>query len=240
MLPHFINLLVRSWGALMKASSLSTFGFLLFSLLIPIVGGILGLAYYHFYEKQGWATAIKSALVPLFFTLIAVFIVISGAYFYRVVQTVYDDHQSFVKRTQELRQEQNGLVNPQNLEDEVADLKKQIGSYKAQQSPEVRIFPVSHDQQPGVPKMEYVLTTGKIRTPADITATCDFPISTGTARPMTVTGGFTGTMDNQRVSENQYRFVILSPDWSPSMPLYITIFFEGSVDRMPSCKFSVQ
>jgi hypothetical protein len=223
----------------MKASSLSTFGFLLFSVLIPIVGGILGLAYYHFHEKQEWGTASRSALIPLFLSLIAVWIVVTGAYFYRVSQIVYNDHQYFVGRVQQLKQEQNGLVNPKNLIDQIANLKKQIGILS---STGMKVFPVvRNNQRQGIPMMEYILTTGKIRTPADVVATCDFPISDGLVNPLTATGGSAFTSDNRRISENQYRFMMLSPDWSPATPLLITVYFQpGTVTRMPSCKFSIQ
>lgn len=223
----------------MKASSLSTFGFLLFSVLIPIVGGTLGLAYYHFYETQEWGTALRSALMPLFLSLTAIFIVITGAYFYRVVQTIYNDHQYLVKRTQQLEQDQNGLVNPKNLTDEIADLKKKIVILS---SAGVKVFPViRNNQRQGIPMMEYLLTTGKIRTPADVAATCDFPISDGLVNPLTANGGSVFTSDNRRISENQYRFMMLSPDWSPATPLLITVYFQpGAVNRMPSCKFSIQ
>lgn len=225
----------------MKASSLSTFGFLLFSLLIPIVGGILGLAYYQFYEKQGCGTAIRSALVPLFLTLIAVFIVISGAYLYRVTQTVYEDHEHFVKLVQHFQQEQNGLVNPKNLTDEIAELKKQIETYKKQQSPDVRVYPLAPGtRSPNIPRMEYILASGKIRTPAEVDVTCDFSISDVNLYVLTPTGGSVFTTNNQRLSEKQYRLSLLSPAWAPQSPLYVTIFLVPPVNRMPSCSFKAQ
>jgi hypothetical protein len=225
----------------MRASSLSTFGFLLFSVLIPIVGGILGLAYYHFYEKQKWGIALRSALTPLFLSLVAVFIVVSGAYFYRVIQTVYDDHQFFVKRTQQLEQEQNGLVNPQNLTDEIADLKKQIELYKKQQSPEVRIYPLAPGiRDPSVSRMEYILASGKIRTPVDVDIDCDFSISDVRLNVLTPTGGSIFQINNQRLSEKQYRLSLLSPAWAPQSPLYITVFFASPVNRRPSCSFKAE
>jgi hypothetical protein len=241
MLPHFLNLLVHSWEALMKASSWSTFGFLLFGVLIPIAGGILGLAYYRFYDQQKWGTSVKSALAPLFLSLIAVLFVVSGAYFYRVVQIVYDDHQYFVDRTQQLEQEKNGLVNPKNLTDEIANLKKQIQVYKEQQSLEVRVYPLAPgSRSPNVPRMEYVLASGKIRTPADVDVTCDFSISDIGLNVLTPTGGSILQTNNQRLSEKQYRLTLLSPAWAPQSPLYVTVLFVPPVNRMPSCSFKAQ
>jgi len=225
----------------MKASSLSTFGFLLFSILIPIVGGILGLAYYHFYEKQKWGTALRSALMPISLTLIAVYIVISGAYFYRVVQTVYNDHQYFVGRTHQLEREKNGLVNPQSLTDEIADLKRQIRVYKKQQSPEIRVYPLAPGaRNPDVPRMEYILASGKIRTPVDLDITCDFSISDVRLSVLTLTGGSILETNKQRLSERQYRLSLLSPAWAPQSPLYVTVFFVPPVNQMPSCSFKAQ
>jgi hypothetical protein len=222
----------------MRASSLSTFGFLLFSLLIPIVGGLLGLGYYRFREKQEWGKATKSALVPLLLLLAAVSIVIAGAYFYRVVETVYTDHQYFVQRTQQLKQEENGLVNPKSLIDEITGLKKQIELYKKQQSPEVRVYPLAPGtRSPNVPRMEYILASGKIRTPADVDITCDFSISDITWNVLTPTGGSIFETNDQRLSEKQYRLSLLSPAWTPQSPLYVTVFFVPPVNRMPSCSF---
>ncbi|PYP92774.1 MAG: hypothetical protein DMG65_03010 [Candidatus Angelobacter sp. Gp1-AA117] len=115
------------------------------------------------------------------------------------------------------------------------------GDSASSESSEVGIYPVSHDLRPGMPKMEYVMTTRKMRSPVQVTATCDFPISEASATflvPLGM-GGSAGMFNNQRISERQFRILILSPVWSESAPMWVTVFFEGKVDRMPFCQFQI-
>jgi nitrate reductase NapE component len=120
-------------------------------------------------------------------------------------------------------------------------LRQQLNTLLVQQKevPTIKTFPVSHDMRPGVPRMEYILVTNVVRTPVTITSTCDIPIADGSLFPMTETGGSMSVVDHRRISATQFRFSVESPAWSPSGPLWITVFFNPPVKAMPSCSFSV-
>lgn len=183
---------------------------------------------------------VETTVIALLAVVGQVVLLYGPIYLRSLARTVYEDHQSLAAAARLAEDKNSGLVDPKSRDDEIAVLKKQLDDYKKAGSSAVRIYPISHDLKPGVPKLEYLMTTGKIRTPVEVLTTCDFPISSGGARFLTLTGGSAETTNDQRISEKQFRFVVLSPAWSPSMPLWVTVFFGGTVDRMPSCTFQVQ
>src|SRR5256885_9573332 len=179
----------------------------------------------------------KNSLIGIF----AVTVCWVGLFGWNVVQIVYEDHQNFVSQNAKLRQQATGLVDPRTRDEQITDLKGKIEALqkalRQSRSPEIRVFPVAHDNKPGIAKMEYVLTTGKPRTPVEIMATCDFPISAVNTAFLTYSGGYSMTTDHQRISVNQFRLIITSPVWATTTPLFTTIFFDPTPDRMPSCRF---
>jgi len=241
MWPHFVNLLSRSWSNLLASLGTTTLSIVLFTLAAPVLTFFCTIVYfYRAHPRETLMTYIKGAFTPTVMGFTVPLVLLACVFSWRIITTVYKDHQDLVKNNLNLTTSASTLVEPKSRDEEIARLKKQVDDYKKEGSPAVRIYPISHDQRPGVPKLEYVMTTGKIRTPVEIVATCDFRISAGTSRFLTVTGGNIETTDHGHISATQYRFLILSPAWSPSTPLWITVFFEGTVDRMPSCSFSVQ
>ncbi|HEY2119940.1 MAG TPA: hypothetical protein VGH37_12195 [Candidatus Acidoferrum sp.] len=236
MLVHFLHLLGRALATMPTLVS-SNWAAVLMAVGIFLLSQFLNLIFRgKSYMKRQWQQSIA----------IGVFSVLAGwfvLYQWSLIVTVYSDHQSLVVHNQELTQKNGELINkssqlvdPKSRDDQIAELKKTL---KAYESPGIRIYPVSHDQRPGTPKMEYVLSTGKIRTPVDLTAKCDFPIADMGVVFMTTTGGSAQYVSKQRVFPMQYKLSITSPAWSPSSPLWLTVFFEGTVDRMPSCTFLV-
>jgi hypothetical protein len=165
-----------------------------------------------------------------------------------VGKSVYADHRSLLARVDgltkentQLRNRSSTLVDPSSRDELIKKLRGEIRQYKEQESPAVHVLVVSGDNpRPGVPRMEYVLTTGKIRTPFELLATCDFPIEDAFFSFLTSGNGFFFASSKRRVSRNQFTFDAESPAWSPSSPLWVTVYFQKPVDRMPSCEFSVQ
>jgi hypothetical protein len=129
MYPHFIRLLGRSWEALMRASSLSTFGFILFAFAIPILAGILTLAWHRRRMGQPWTEAARNSLRPLLFTFAADAILLLITYIGSAVYVVYDDHQSLVAQNRELRETATELciLQPQAEGTFVSNMKSLIG-----------------------------------------------------------------------------------------------------------------
>jgi hypothetical protein len=159
---------------------------------------------------------------------------------WRIPVVIYQDHQDLVAANKELLSKNEQSVDPKSRDDEIKRLKQQVEQLKKMGSPAVGIFPVAHETHPGVPRVEYVFTTGKIRTSVVILANCDFPITDAELSPMTRSGGSVFTSSKNRLAPTRYEMSLGDTAWSPSAPLWVTIFFEGTVDRMPLCKFTVQ
>jgi hypothetical protein len=242
MWPHFINLFHRSSESFLVALGTTGLGWWVQGIIWFFATEIATYLVVWFLRGKDAmkARAGENFRIGFYAWLVVMVCVYTPIFGWNVVKVIYNDHSNLVAENRHLLASESGLVDPQSRDDEIYELQKEIGEYKKTQSSEVRIYPISHDLRPGVPKLEYVLTTGKMRTPVEIVSTCDFPISAGTSRFLTVTGGSSETTDHRRISERQYRFLIVSPVWSSSTPLWITVFFEGTVDRMPSCSFSVK
>lgn len=177
-----------------------------------------------------------------------------GLFMCSLVVTVYNDHHDVNGRWKAVVNEKNRLKDgllerdryikslegstPADVRKRIDALNQQIAQYKAAQSPNVRAFPVSHDNRPGTPKMEYVLTTGIIRAGVDLDVNCDFQIAEVQIQPLTASGGSAGTFDGRQLSPTKYRASMLSPSWSPSTPLWMTVFFVPPVNRMPNCSIA--
>lgn len=89
------------------------------------------------------------------------------------------------------------------------------------------------------PRLDFVLTTEKLRTPVDLLFTCDFPIGDGDLTVLTRDGTGAAMLGKGNESSNQFRFRLGSPAWTPASPLRATIYFAGKPDRMPSCSLHV-
>jgi hypothetical protein len=174
MFAHLIHLLHRALTALPSLVSTNWLGVLM-SFAIFLLAQLLFLCF------QGWASMKRQWKDSVAIGTVAVFVGWMVLYILSIVLIVYDDHQSQVQQNHALQtklvplqQVISGLVDPHDRDAEIAELKKSLKSYE---SSAIHTYPVSHDQRPGMPKMEYVMTTGKLRAPVDLTAKCDFPIS---------------------------------------------------------------
>jgi hypothetical protein len=236
---HFFNLLSHSWELLMAASSSSTFGLLYYSIGAAVLSGGLSAVHNFLSKERIWDKAFKEAIPQFIIGLIVVPILALLAFSHFVVRTVYLDHQSLVAAIAQQRLRQTGLVDPKSRDDEIFALKGRLSFYEKQQSSEVRVYPLSPGtRDPNAPRMEYILASGKIRTPADIGITCNFAIANVSWTVLTTTGSTSYEANDQRISEKQYRIGILSPAWTPHSPVYVTVFFVRPVNQMPSCSFN--
>jgi hypothetical protein len=110
MFVHFLHLAARSWLALMSATSTNTLGFLVWSLLVVVLGWfITALSAWSNLRKQegGWGaiapalrTSLKGGGVGV--SIIVALAVVMWAIF--LVRTVYDDHMQLIaQRASDLR-----------------------------------------------------------------------------------------------------------------------------------------
>ena len=100
--PRFLGLLRRSWRSLMRSSGTTTLGFILFTLVIPAAFGLLYTTYVRFLKSMPWESTFDQSIIPLLFSLAAVWAVVSVAYVFALVGTVFNDHQYFIEKTKEL------------------------------------------------------------------------------------------------------------------------------------------
>jgi len=247
MWPHFVNLLARSWNSVLAVLSTSTLAIILFSLAAPVATFFVTLGVVSkLNAEKTFVEHLKQSVIPTLIGFAVPLVLLILVFGWRVVATVYNDHQELVANAGSFRQSVTGLVDPKSRDDQITELKSQItqlkgqiDDYKKAQSPEVRTFLLNRAQSAG-PKMEYVLTTGKMRSPVEITTSCDFPITAVGVGFLSQTGGFSMTRaPDERISPTSYRVAIQSPVWSPSTPLWVVVALGGNVDRLPSCAFRV-
>jgi hypothetical protein len=238
MWPHLSHLLTRSFVRMPSIISGNWAAVFLSVAIFSIFE--LGSFLYHGWEdmKRRWKEDAAIGLLSVLGGWLLLFAV-------SLVLTIYEDHQSLVAENKTLSAATYNLVDPKAKDEQIAKLTTENYQLKAaiktRESPEVRIFPVSHQEtRSDVTRMEYVLTTGKMRTPVEITTSCDFPVADFHIGFLTTTGGYSSTTTKNKISSTSYQIVIQSPTWSPTMPIHATVEFERALDSRPTCKFLVQ
>src|SRR5882757_2537008 len=101
MLPHFLNLLSRSWEAMIRATGTTTLGFVVWTVLIAVMGWAATIATKWFglsREKTPFAfrSAMRDSEWSGVFNAAGIGLLVVIAFCVFVVRTVYDDHVSFV------------------------------------------------------------------------------------------------------------------------------------------------
>ena len=114
MFPHFINLLGRSWDALVKATSTNTLGFALWTLGVAIVGWCAAVAnqwfkHWRARDSQPFRKAVVGSLTTGISMLVGIAVLVTIAYGWFVVRTVYDDHQHLVALSGQLAESNKAL-----------------------------------------------------------------------------------------------------------------------------------
>ena len=108
MLPHFLNLLGRSWHAMTAATSTNTLGFILWTVALTVVGWAATVAERWWQLRQentdlAFRKALVNSLWPGVFLAGGVgglVLIVLGIF---MVRTVYDDHNLLVQQANELR-----------------------------------------------------------------------------------------------------------------------------------------
>jgi hypothetical protein len=245
MWPHFVNLLAESWQSVLSALSTSTLAIILFSLAAPVATFLVTLfVVSKLNAEKSFVEHLKQSVIPTLIGFAVPLILLSCVFGWKIVQTVYNDHEELLREAQELRSKTGGLVDPKSRDDEITQLKAELKTSRDElhrrDSPEVRIFQLSRGGGANLPKMEYILTTGKVRTPVEITVSCDFSIASFGANPLREEGGLDLAGATSVISASVRRIRIDSPPWSPLAPMLASVSFNNPVDRMPLCKFQIQ
>jgi hypothetical protein len=249
---HFVNLLSRSWSALVSAMGTTTLAIVagsagfVFILLINLVFKL---------RKDGWnwgvmmshfSQNLRESLLP---TMMSTFILWTALYGSFLIGTVYNDHQGLINDKQSLLRKNAGLVDPKSRDDEITDLKKQIAevSQSRQAHQQLRIqmryYTMEHnahleDGRTGKAFLVVGLTNKQIL-PVNVDLVCDHDIVPLNDAPELGVGGayfFTGlTVVNSRTLE--LKIGSGSPAWAPEQPLAIPVFTEASDI---SCQFNLK
>jgi hypothetical protein len=243
---HLLNLLGRAASQAVPFGGSTVVGI--------VVIGILGLAAGYFFTvfiewcrggrtRTAFIAAMKS-WTPWVGGICGVIFCWGLLVLWQIPVVIYQEHQDLVTKNALLIADNKNKVDPASRDEEIAHLeaalKESQDALRRRGSPEIRIYPVSHFGEIGTPKMEYVLTTGKIRTPVEITSDCDFPIVDFHLAFLTESGGYSATLTKDKISPVRYRIRIDNPAWSPLAPIFATVLFGNPVNRMPTCTFHIQ
>lgn len=114
MVPHFLNLLHRSWDALVSASGTSTLGFVLWTIGITVIGWAATVAANWFdlwraKYNQPFRAALARSVTAGTFLAGFVFVFVAITYGCFVIRTVYDDHQHLVAENRQFAESSKSL-----------------------------------------------------------------------------------------------------------------------------------
>jgi len=101
MWPHFLNLLSRSWDAMIRATGTTTLGFVVWTILIAAVGWVATIVTKWFELKRNktsfpFRSAMRDSAWAGVFAATGIGFLVLVAFCVFVVRTVYDDHESLV------------------------------------------------------------------------------------------------------------------------------------------------
>jgi hypothetical protein len=107
MWPHFLNLLGRSWDAMIRATGTTTLGFVVWTILITAVGWAATIAAKWFELKRNktsfpFRSAMRDSARARAFTGTGIGLLVVATFCAFVVRTVYDDHEFLVVQKQKL------------------------------------------------------------------------------------------------------------------------------------------
>lgn len=238
---HIMRLLRRSWAVFVAQDVGSTSRGILsgaMEAVLTIVAVAVIVGYLHGFKefkKHNRETAIIALLA-----LPTVAALVYGPQFaWEVSKAIYIDHEDLSTTRVNLNRREALLVDPKSRDEEIRRLRGVLAKYQNATAPAMGVYPISHDQKSGMPRMEYVLTTNSTRDSVSIEERCDIPISDTSIMPMTKSGTSASSVRINRISPNQIRFDIGFPVWSPASPEWVTIFFAPPVNAMPQCVFGV-
>lgn len=263
MLFHLLNLIGRSIGAIPRSLGSTWLG-VLFPIGIALLGETIGVFLFGWKAiSQNWrkATGVGFAALGVGYTLLFLYCFAANIYsdHIELVSKVGNLKQSLEANQTSIDEKVQAALKPKEsqinqlridcaknvgagiqMQKQIADQQSQLNTCLIQQKevPTIRSFMVSPEVSKK-PRMYYLLTTNVVRDPVDLIATCDTPISSGSLIPLTTNGSSAFSANDYSLSATQYKFSLLSPAWSPSGPLWVTMFFIPPVNRMPKCTFTV-
>ncbi|HEV2960624.1 MAG TPA: hypothetical protein VG649_02285 [Candidatus Angelobacter sp.] len=133
MRPHFFNLFVRSWDAMVRATGTTTLGFIVWTLALSAVGWAATVAGRWLELKREntvnpFRKALFSSLWPGVFLAGGVFGLVLCAVVVFMFITIFDDHQILVKANSEFRQNTGNSIS--DLNKRIKDLESSVEKKK--------------------------------------------------------------------------------------------------------------
>jgi hypothetical protein len=123
MWPHFVNLLLDSWHNVLAALSTSTLAIILFSLAAPIVTFVITLGVVSkLNAEKTFMEHLRQSVIPTLIGFAVPLVLLICVFSWKVVETVYNDHQVLADRV-------NGLITEnQNIKDHPQVITKLVPS----------------------------------------------------------------------------------------------------------------
>jgi len=267
MLLHLLNLLTQSFVAIPMALGSTWLG-LLFPLVIAAVGEVIGIALFGLQSmRQNWKkfTGVGFAALWVGYTSLFLWCLVANVYSDHMNltskarslrQSLAESENGVNAKLQALAVSKDADIEKLKiscaykegasgiLQQQLTNQQNQLNTCLLQQRevPIIKAFPVFHisSEHNDAPRVEYVLITNIQRSPVDLIAKCDAPIADGSLYPLTATGGSVSSLGKKRLSAEKLQFSLRSPAWSPSAPVWITMFFVSPINREPHCEFAVE
>jgi hypothetical protein len=238
-LLHFLS---RSWQSFVSSMSTNTLGFIMTSILIPVIGSaaVLG-GLFWFKRREDFWQALRESLVVGAFVTVAMLCLWSAMFGWNVVRIVYDDHSELVGSKTKLDSANSKLSKEiERLTSENGALKKQPQSHptvitKVVQ-PQDMPLSISIKEYGGWPagqgKTVYFILgmTNKTISPVLVTMTCDEDFERFGPGLLSARGESNVQvmgLNQQQVDNRTFKYFRLSPAWTPESPLGFGVITES-------------
>ena len=239
-----LRLLSRSWDSVVDSLRTRAIGYAVAEIIFPVI--VFFAAFIRQSGIEERVGAAKRSLSAAIAAALATIFVWASTFGWSVAKTTYNSYRHLTLENSRMREENERLSNeivriktgPPPSERAVVRHLEELAPGSVTESPRITALPVLSSQRPGVRELEYLLTTNVARTPVELVLACDFPIADTLAVALTPTSRSVSVASNNRLSPKRFMISMPSFAWSPTVPIWVTIFFERPVNGVPSCSFS--
>ena len=243
---QLIDLLGRTWSNVRSSISYTNLGIAIFVFAFPTLRALVSATFSGRF-REVVLTELKKSVAPDLVVGISILAVLFG---WSLTRTVHDDHQAMAEANKNVTDENTRLkkeneklknVPPPAPKTVVREVEKPVPVQVAQQT-KIVAFMVPRQDIPDAAKkfflLEYVVTTNVPReSPIQLIADCNLPIADALWFPLTGSFEVYQQGSSDRISPARYQFSVVSPQWSPALPLKVEFFFDRP-RAIPSCSFS--
>jgi hypothetical protein len=265
MLGHFLNLFAQSRDAFLAALGTTGLGWWVQGIIWFVVTELAtSLVIWRLRGKESMRTRLKENFkIGLYVWIIVMACVYVPVFGWNVIKSVYADHQEMVKTIAGLKAKQLSLVDPKTRDDEIARLKGESEGLQtkihglenhpqraisklvpdAGVAPKITYYDIGENARPN-PKIAakhhrtFFVTTNQTISPVRILLTCNTGLVDKEEGLINYHGLWTdggGWAGSKNQSGSQWGIAFSSPGWNPTVPMYVTIYYDA--DIIPSCSF---